>query len=152
MTEDKRPTIKYFDREAIEIIHSIVSERWKADGEPIPPFSTADEDSLDSLVKLPQSSYFGDEQYSTLEGKAAIIFYTLNKKHLFLNGNKRMSVACLIIFLLTNGKLLQIDPSDLAEKALWLAKTTHSHNFDEIKKDLEQWIKERMTDYVLEIE
>src|SRR3989344_9517748 len=106
MIEERKSPIKYFDRETIEIIHSIVSLRWKEDGEPIPPFSTANEESLDALVKLPQSSYFGEEQYPTLESKAAIIFYTLNKKHLFSNGNKRMSVMCLSVFLLINGKIL----------------------------------------------
>src|SRR3989344_8370263 len=111
MIEERKSPIKYFDRETIEIIHSIVSERWKKDGEPIPPFSTANEDNLDALVKLPQSSYFDEEQYPTLESKAAIIFYTLNKKHLFLNGNKRLSVACLIIFLILNNKNLSEDPA-----------------------------------------
>lgn len=44
MTDEKQSSIKYFDREALEIIHKIVSERWAQEGEPIPPFSTANYD------------------------------------------------------------------------------------------------------------
>src|SRR5689334_12984377 len=111
----------YLDRDDIEHIHSIVSERWKEDGEPIPEFTTANEGNLDALVKLPKSNYFGVEQYPSLESKAAIIFYTLNKKHLFLNGNKRMSVACLIIFLFINMKNLTVSQDEMTKKALELA-------------------------------
>lgn len=132
----------YFDKKAIEIIHGVVAKQWKKDGEPIPPFSTASEGNLDALIKIPQSSYFGEEQYPTLESKAAIIFYTLNKKHLFSNGNKRMSVMCLSVFLIMNRKALKASPDELTTKALWLASTSYDHNFDEIKTELESWIQE----------
>ena len=146
MIEEKKSIINYFDLESIEIIHKIISERWKEEGEPIPPFSTANKDNLDALVKIPKSNYFGFEQYPTLESKAAIIFYTLNKKHLFLNGNKRISVACLAIFLFINNKILVASEDEITEKALWLAKTTHEHNFEEIKEDLNEWIRSNIKD------
>ena len=98
-------------------------------------------------MKLPQSRYFGHEQYPTLESKAAIIFYTLNKKHLFLNGNKRISVACLLVFLLINDKFLKAAPGELAEKALWVARTSFEHEFADIKESLERWIRARIVDH-----
>jgi death-on-curing family protein len=150
MTEEKRLPTKYFNLEDIELIHSLVSKQWAIDGEPIPPFSTAHSDNLDALIKLPQSDYFGVEQYPSLESKAAIIFYTLNKKHLFLNGNKRMSVACLIIFLFINKKDLNVEQNDLTDKALWLAQTSYNHNFDEIKENIENWLKEKVIDLIPE--
>lgn len=83
MTNGKKFSVNYFSRKDLEIIHDLVSKQWDKEGEPIPPFSTASEDNLDALVKIPQSRFFGEEQYPTIESKAAIIFYTLNKKHLF---------------------------------------------------------------------
>ena len=151
MTEQKKLEVNYLDKEDIELIHRIVSDQWKEDGEPIPPFSTANDNNLDALIKLPRSDYFGEEQYPTLESKAAIIFYTLNKKHLFLNGNKRLSVACLIVFLFINHKRLQTKENEMTVKALELAKTTHHHNFEEIKTDLENWIRERLVEHILPI-
>jgi death-on-curing family protein len=146
MIEQKKHTVLYLDRGNIGLIHQIVSERWKQDGEPIPPFTTANEDNLDALIKTPKSDYFGVEQYPSLASKAAIIFYTLNKKHLFLNGNKRLSVACLIIFLIINGKDLNVTQDEMTSKALELAKTTHDHPFETIKNDLESWIDRNLID------
>ena len=149
MTEQKRYVVKYLDKEDIQLMHSIVSDKWKEDGEPISPFSTADEHNLDALIKIPNSDYFGVEQYPSLSSKAAIIFYTLNKKHLFLNGNKRLSVACLIIFLLLNDKELDVKPNEMTSKALELAQTSYNHDFEAIKKDLETWIEKRLVDFDL---
>ena len=146
MTEQKKLAVKYLDRTDLELVHSIVSKQWAIDGEPVPSFSTANEHNLDALIKLPQSDYFGVEQYPTLASKAAIIFYTINKKHLFLNGNKRLSVTCLIVFLLINYKFLNVDQSEMTKKALELAKTSHTHDFDEIKNDLEKWIEAHLID------
>lgn len=145
MIEQKKLEVSYLNREDIELIHSVLSQNFREDGEPIPPFSTANQNNIDALVKTPQSNYFDVEQYPTLESKAAIIFYTLNKKHLFLNGNKRLSVACLVIFLIINNKNLKVTPDELTEKALWLAKTTHNHDFDQIKQELTDWIKTNLT-------
>jgi len=57
-----------------------------------------------------------------------------------------MSVACLIIFLLINGKLLKVDPNEMTKKALELAKTTHTHPFKDVKNELENWIKNNLVE------
>lgn len=136
----------YLDRTDFEQVHSMLAEAFKEDGEPIPPFSSADEHDIDACIKAPQSEYFGEEQYPTLASKAAILFYTLNKKHLFPNGNKRISVACLLVFLIINGKKMKISPDALTEKALWLAQTTHGHSFEDIKQGLEIWVESHIVD------
>ena len=146
MTEEKESSIKYFDRQGLEELHSILAEKFKEDGEPIPPFSMANEHNIDALIKLPQSSFFGMEQYSTLESKAAIIFFTVNKKHIFPNANKRFSVLCLSVFLEANGKELSVSADELTKKALWLAQTTHTHNFDGVKQELGEWIRLNIKD------
>jgi hypothetical protein len=50
-------------------------------------------------------------------------FYTVNKRQIFLNSNKRMSTLCLLVFLGVNGKEFAVKPDALTEKALWLANT-----------------------------
>ncbi|WP_264296797.1 Fic family protein [Mesorhizobium sp. B1-1-8] len=83
--------------------------------------------------------------YESLEEKAAFLFYSINKRQIFLNGNKRMSTLCLLVFLGINGKLLQLKPDELTEKALWLANTP-SLDFPTIKTELAIWIRERFVD------
>ncbi|OGN30874.1 MAG: hypothetical protein A3I92_02780 [Candidatus Yanofskybacteria bacterium RIFCSPLOWO2_02_FULL_43_10b] len=146
MIEEKESSIKYFDLKGLEELHAILAERFKEDGEPIPPFSMANEHNIDALIKLPQSNFFGAEQYASLESKAAIIFFTVNKKHIFPNANKRFSVLCLSVFLEANGKELSVSADELTKKALWLAQTTHAHNFDDVKQELEEWIRSNIKD------
>jgi hypothetical protein len=43
---------------------------------------------IDAFLKLPQSISFDQELYPTLEDKAAIVFYTLNKKHIFPDASR----------------------------------------------------------------
>ena len=81
--------------------------------------------------------------YPTIEEKAAILFYTINKRQTFLNGNKRMSTLSLLVFLGINGSTLTVSPDEMTEKALWLANTP-SLEFPAIKKNLTSWIRDNL--------
>jgi death-on-curing protein len=149
MTEEKPPDILYLNkREDYASIHAYLST-WVVDhgDEPIPAFGFANQADLDALLLTPQQSFYGIEAYPTLAEKAAIIFYTINKKQIFLNGNKRMSTLSLLIFLSMNGKELSISPDDLTAKALWLAQTS-SLAFPDIKRDLVEWIERYLIDEI----
>lgn len=124
-------------------LHGQLAAWAAAQGEPVPSFELAREADLDALIQTPQKHFFGRVAYPTLEDKAAIIFYTINKRQIFLNGNKRMSTLALLVFLSINNRTLDIVPNELTEKALWLANT-ESLNFPEIKAELSQWIREHL--------
>lgn len=143
MTAENRSHIRYLTKADIELIHRSLAEKVVRDGEPIPPFSRANHDDIDALLQAPRQSFFGREAYPTIEEKAAIIFYTINKRQIFLNGNKRMSTACLAVFLLINDHKLVIDSDELTAKALWLANTA-SLDFPLIKQDLVLWLTEHV--------
>lgn len=143
MTEEKKSSIQYLSKEDIHIIHRILSERFEKAGEPIPAFSLAKQDKIESLIDIPQRKFFGIEVYPTVYDKAAIIFYSINKDQIFANGNKRMSTACLAIFLLINGKSLTVSPDELTKKALELAKTD-ALDFQNVKIDLAIWLEQNV--------
>jgi len=133
----------YLDREDYKRLHGQLAAWAVAQGEPVPSFELAREADLDALIQTPQKHFFGHVAYPTLEDKAAIIFYTINKRQIFLNGNKRMSTLALLVFLSINNRTLDIAPNELTEKALWLANT-ESLEFMEIKEALAQWIREHL--------
>lgn len=139
MTEESESPFLYLDREDLEIIHSLLAKRAESDGEPIPPFNLAKESDLDALMAGPRQHFFGRDAYPTIEEKAAFLFYSINKRQIFLNGNKRMSTLCLIVFLAVNGRTLDVVPDELTAKALWLANTD-SLEFPAVKEDLVRWI------------
>ena len=142
MTEESR--FLYLDSHSYELLHSALAAQAAHDGEPIPSFHTAKHVEIDALVKLPQGTFAGRPLYPTLEEKAAIIFYTINKKQIFLNGNKRMSTLALLVFLAINDHVLSVSPDDLTAKALWLANTA-SLDFPAIKDELVLWIRKHTT-------
>lgn len=144
MTEEK--PFRYLSREDIAAIHGVLTEGTRDSGEPVPPFTLAKASDIEALVHAPQKRFNGADLYPTLEEKAAILFYSVNKQQIFLNGNKRMSTLCLIVFLGINNKLLQLAPDELTAKALWLANTP-SLDFPVIKTDLAAWIAERLIDW-----
>jgi death-on-curing family protein len=143
MTAEKNHPFLYLDREDIRSIHENLSEWAKQQGEPIPSFSTAKQGDIDALVSAPQHRFFGVEAYPSIEEKAAIIFYTVNKRQIFLNGNKRMSTLCLLVFLGINDMMFTVSDDELTAKALWLANTA-SLEFPAVKQDLVLWIRRNL--------
>jgi death-on-curing protein len=135
----------YLNRESVRTIHDLLSRWAKDQGEPIPSFGFAKDGDLEALIAAPQHQFFGTEAYPTVAEKAAIIFYTVNKRQIFVNGNKRMSTLCMLVFLAINGKGLSAPSDELTTKALWLANTA-SLDFPKIKKELADWISGHLVD------
>lgn len=146
MTEEKSQRFQYLDKEDLISLHGYLAEQAKGSGEPIPSFPHTKSADIDALILAPQQAFGGRELYPTLEEKAAILFYTINKRQIFLNGNKRMSTLCLLVFLGINGKQLKVSPDALTEKALWLANTA-SLEFPSIKLQITGWIVENLEEY-----
>jgi len=91
--------------------------------EPIPAFETRFPKVLESCLSTPFQTYNRKDLYPTLEDKAAILFYLLIKNHPFQNGNKRIAVTTLMVFLLFNEKWLTIQPAKLYNLAIWVAQS-----------------------------
>jgi death on curing protein len=143
MTEENA-SVLYIDRKALEAIHAALSAWAVQHGdELIPPITHAKDADIEFFVHAPKQRFFGRDAYPTLEEKAAIIFYLINKRQIFLNGNKRMSVMCLLVFLGINGKTLEVRADELTQKALWLANT-NSLEFPAIKIELAGWVRDHM--------
>jgi death on curing protein len=145
MTEENNRPIRYLTEQDIRKIHADLSAQVLRDGdEPLPEFRYGKQHEIDALIAAPQQRFYGRDAYPTLPEKAAIIYYTVNRKHIFPNGNKRMSSLCLLTFLSINGTKLNVPPKQLTEKALWLA-TVEALEFPLIKSELASWIAEHLT-------
>ncbi len=146
MTNTENSKINYISAEEYVFIYNTLRLHRVKEDEPIPVLGRDNYFQIDNLSVIPQQCSFGKELYSTLAEKAAIIFFTINKRHIFGNGNKRMSVISLIVFLGINLKKISVSSDEMRDKALWLAQTTHEHDFDEIKVDLVRWIETNISD------
>ncbi len=61
---------------------------------------------LESALVRPQATYFGTDPYPTLEDKAAALLHSQVGNHALLDGNKRLGLAAVIVFLGINGRRL----------------------------------------------
>jgi death on curing protein len=81
---------------------------------------------LDSAVRRPEQSLFGEDAYPSLFDKAAALLESLVKNHCFHNGNKRTAYLAVKSFLLVNGYLLKMDRIVAVEFIVDIAKGENS--------------------------
>ena len=117
-----------------------IAERHLSFDEPIPDFSTRYPGALESCILTPFMKFGGKSLYSSLTAKAAILFYLLIKNHPFQNGNKRIAIATLLVFLHSNGKWLESDIQELYNFTIWVAQSPAQLK-DETILGVEKFIK-----------
>lgn len=110
----------------IEYITHEFAQKNMTGNEPIPDFYTRYPNILESCVVIPFQKFNKRDLYPGLTKKAAVLFYCLIKNHPFQNGNKRIAVTTLLIFLYLNNKWIQVDNKDLYNFAVWIAESPAS--------------------------
>lgn len=78
---------------------------------------------IESSLSSAFSTYFGIEKYPSIEEKAARLCYSLVNNHAFLDGNKRIGVFVMIIFLELNGIVLNQTDEEVVKLGLGVASS-----------------------------
>jgi death on curing protein len=113
----------YLSLQDVELVAHALARELLAWNEPIPPFATRYPEKLESCLATIRQTFGGRDLYPTLVDKAAILFYLLIKDHPFQNGNKRMAVTTLLVFLYRNDKWLRVDTQALYNFSKWVASS-----------------------------
>ncbi len=74
-------------------------------------------------MAVPFLTFGGVSPYSSLVSKAVVLFCLMIKNHPFQNGNKRVAMTTLLVFLIMNGKWLKADPDELYGFTIWIAES-----------------------------
>ena len=82
------------------------------------------EGMLDSALNAPFQTFDGEDVYPSLQQKAAHLCFGLVKNHPFVDGNKRIGVHVMLVFLALNGIELQHTQTELSDIILRLAADT----------------------------
>jgi death-on-curing family protein len=114
--------------------------------EPIPDFSTRYTDALERCLDTPFQSFGGKQLYPGLNRKAAMLFYLMVKNHPFQNGNKRIAMVTLFIFLFQNKKWIRVDNQELYNFAKWVAESN-----PKLKDDTVRAIETFLSNYILDV-
>ena len=80
-----------------------------------------DKNLIDSAVNRASGSFGGDDFYSTSEEKIAAITYNLINNYGFIDGNKRVGIAVMLLLLRLNDFRLQFKQDELVVLGLGIA-------------------------------
>ena len=115
--------IKLLSIEEVEYTAFMLARETMSFKEPIPDFSTRFPNILESCIFAPFNKFGRKFLYKGLIEKSAILFYLMIKNHPFQNGNKRIAMTTLFVFLYKNGKWLKVDSKELYNFAVWIAES-----------------------------
>ena len=87
-----------------------------------------DQGLLESAVAMPKATFGGSYLHESLPEMAAAYLYHLCRNHPFLDGNKRVALACAEAFIDGNGARLEAANEELVELTLSVAEGKISKN------------------------
>ena len=77
---------------------------------------------LEMAVSSPFASFAGEDLYKTLEEKAEQLCNSLIRNHPFLDGNKRIGILAMLVFLDLNEKKVSVTNEEIVSLGLGIAK------------------------------
>jgi len=137
--------IKTISVKDVEYIAFRLAQEILSFNEPIPDFSTRFPHILESCLMTPFQAFLGKTPYPSLLSKASILFYLIIKNHPFQNGNKRIAMTTLFVFLHLNEKWIKVDTQELYNFTVWIAESP-SQVKDEAVKAIEKFLAKYVID------
>ena len=124
----------------VEYIAIRLAQEMLEFNEPIPDFSTRFPNILESCLATPFQSFSKKSLYPGLISKASTLFYLMIKNHPFQNGNKRIAMTTLFVFLYKNRKWVNVDTQELYNFTVWVAQSPPQFK-EETLKAIEKFLK-----------
>ena len=123
-----------FDKEKVLLLQQLVIES-SGGGAGVRDFGL-----LDSAIESAYQTFGGEELYPTKEEKGARLGFNLVSNHAFVDGNKRIGMFVMLVYLEANG--VKLDPSDGEVVRAALAVASSEMSYD----GLLEWILENKTE------
>lgn len=120
--------MKRLSKEQILMLHAqLIAQTGGSDG-------VRDYNLLESAIETPFQSFGGEDLYPTIQSKGARLGYGLIKNHCMIDGNKRIGIHAMLVFLALNGIALKYTQKELYEMVLAVADGSLEY------EDMLQWI------------
>ena len=124
----------------VEYIAFQLAKEMLSFDEPIPDFATRFPNKLESCLATPFQSFSNRSLYPSLVSKASILFYLMIKNHPFQNGNKRIAMTTLFVYLYKNRKWIEVDSQELYNFIVWIAQSPPRLK-EEVVKAIEKFLR-----------
>ncbi len=102
-------------REKVLLLHQLITEETGGS------IGVRDIDLLESALNNAYNTFGGEELYKTKEEKAASLGFSLISNHAFVDGNKRIGVYIMLIFLEAEGIKMNCTNADVVDLGLSVA-------------------------------
>lgn len=109
--------IRLTKEQVISIHRSLIEATGGTDG-------VRDMGLLESALEAPFQTFGGNDLYPALIQKAARLGYSLVSNHPFVDGNKRIGIHTMLVFLALNGVEIECSQKELIDVGLSLADGT----------------------------
>lgn len=109
--------IKLTKEQVVSIHSSLIKASGGTDG-------VRDDGLLESALESPFQTFDGHDLYPSIIQKAARIGYSLVSNHPFIDGNKRIGIHIMLVFLAINGIDISCTQEDLIKIGLSLPDDT----------------------------
>jgi death-on-curing protein len=120
--------MKRLSQETIAVMHSeLIVQSGGLDG-------IRDANMLDASINSPFHTFDGQYLYPTLQAMAAQLAFSLIKNHPFLDGNKRIGILSMLVFLVINSLPVPCTDDELVNLGRGLAESTITES------ELVEWI------------
>jgi len=103
------------DKKQVKMLHELVLKDTGGSG------GLLNEGLLDSALQAPFQTFDGQHLYKSLEQKAARLCYSLISNHPFIDGNKRIGILVMMVFLELNGTIIECTDDELVKAGLDIA-------------------------------
>ena len=90
---------------------------------------------LDAALATPFQTFGGGDLYPTVIEKAVVLGFELIRNHAMIDGNKRIGIHAMLVFLALNNVLLQYGQDELVRITYGVASGERS------KQDLMEWVE-----------
>ena len=120
--------ISKIPKDMVKLMHKLIGEETGGS------IGIKDEGLLDSALESAFQTFDGKELYPSKEEKAARLGFSLISNHAFVDGNKRIGIHIMLLFLELNGIHMAVDDSDIVDAGLGVASGNMNY------KDLLDWI------------
>ena len=122
-----------FEKEKVLLLHQLLTQETGGAA------GVRDFDLLDSALENAFQTFDGEDLYPTKQEKAAALGYSLISNHAFVDGNKRIGMYVMLMFLLTNGIPIEVDKDEIIRIGRGVADGSIKY------KELLKWIKQNQS-------
>jgi len=130
-------------KEELKYIAQLFSDYMVKEINNAPGYIVKDEGRLESSLTQPFQSIEGNELYPTLVDKGSMLYYFCIKNHPFEDGNKRMGIFSLLLYLYKNGYWLDATNDELFDITVYTA-SSKVEDMAEVVEKIKEFVEKHL--------